>query len=442
MVQFLDELAAFAVAPLTNAETAMKVTRLSVLDWVAVGRAGADEPVAKILRDMTLSEAGATQATLFGSDQRVPARAAALVNGTTSHALDYDDTHFAHIGHPSVAVLPAALAIGETLQSSLPDVLEAALVGMELSIRVGIWLGRPHYQTGYHQTATAGAFGATAAAGRLLGLTLEQMRHALAISTTRASGLKVQFGTMGKPYNAGIAASNGVECAQLASRGFLSNPESMDSPFGFAATHHGTAAREEAVRGMGDEWLFEEVLHKFHACCHGLHAVLEAARDLDVAEPEIAEMTAYTHPRWMSVCNQLAPDTGLGAKFSFRTVLAMTALGQDTGALDTYSERVCAMPKLKALRERIDVREDAELSETAARLVVVRRDGIRLEAENDLMNLMPMSARETRLRGKATTLIGSEMASNLWSLLNGSGTARDLSEFVRAEKASAKPDFV
>ena len=442
MANFLNELAAFAVAPLSAAETALKVTRLSALDWVAVGRAGADEPVAKIVREMVLSEGGVPQASLFGSDGRVPARAAAMANGATSHALDYDDTHFAHIGHPSVAVFPAALAIGETLQASLRDVLEAALVGMELSIRVGVWLGRPHYQSGFHQTGTAGAFGATAAAGRLLGLNEEQMRHALAVAATRASGLKAQFGTMGKPYNAGIAASNGVECAQLASRGFLSNPDSLDGPFGFAATHQGTSEETAALAGLGQEWLFEDVLHKFHACCHGLHAVLEAAREIDVAEPEIAEMTAYTHPRWMTVCNQLFPDTGLGAKFSFRTVLAMSALGKDTGALDAYSEQVCAMPQLRALRERIEVHEDADLSETAARLVVLRRDGNRLEAENDLMDLMPMSTREIRLRDKATTLIGAELSASLWSVLNGSGTARDLSDYVRNASASAKPDFV
>ena len=120
----------------------------------------------------------------------------------------------------------------------------------------------------------------------------------------------------------------------------------------------------------------------------------------------------------------------------------MSALGKDTGALDAYSEQVCAMPQLRALRERIEVHEDANLSETAARLVVLRRDGNRLEAENDLMDLMPMSTREIRLRDKATTLIGAELSASLWSVLNGSGTARDLSDYVRNASASAKPDFV
>jgi 2-methylcitrate dehydratase PrpD len=247
---------------------------------------------------------------------------------------------------------------------------------------------------------------------------------------------------MGKPYNAGIAASNGLECAQLASRGFLSNPESFAGPFGFGATHHGMSALEDALSGIGNEWLFEDVSHKFHACCHGLHAVLEAARTLDLAEPEIADMTVHTHPRWMSVCNQLAPDTGLGAKFSYRTVLAMVALGHDTAALESYSERVCALPKLQALRERIEVREDSSLSETAARLLVTRRDGKRLEAVHDLLSPMPLSQREERVRAKAATLIGADVAGQVWTLLNGGGRAGDLAAFIAAEAASARPDFV
>ena len=92
---------------------ALRMMQLSMLDWAAVGVAGRDEPVARITRNLVLDEGGAPQAGLIGHPGRVPARAAALANGATSHALDYDDTHFAHIGHPSVAVIPAALAVGE-----------------------------------------------------------------------------------------------------------------------------------------------------------------------------------------------------------------------------------------------------------------------------------------------------------------------------------------
>jgi 2-methylcitrate dehydratase PrpD len=427
---FTARLARFAAGPLHATDDARLVTALSALDWLAVGRAGAQEPVAVILRDLALSEAGTAQAQMFGSDRAVPVRMAALVNGTTSHALDYDDTHFAHIGHPSVAVFPAALAVGEAFGKPLADVLDAALVGMELSVRVGIWLGRGHYQTGFHQTATAGAFGAAAAAGRLMGLDADRMGHVLGLTATRAAGLKAQFGTMGKPYNAGLAASARVEATQLVARGFAANPQAMEGPFGFGATHCGADEHDAALDGLGDRWLFEDVSHKFHACCHGLHAALEAARDLDLAAPEIAELTVRTHPRWMSVCNQAAPDTGLGAKFSYTTVLAMTALGHDTAQLDSYRDKICADPRLVALRQRIKVDADDGLSETEAELHLLRRDGARFEARHDLQTPMSLAQREDRVRTKAATLIGDALAGSAWDMLRHGGTAADFAGLI------------
>jgi 2-methylcitrate dehydratase PrpD len=258
-----DSLAGFArdAAP---AGPAAQVLRLSLLDWCAVAFAGRDEPVARALRAQAREEGGAPQAALVGAPVRAPARMAALVNGATSHALDYDDTHFAHIGHPSVAVIPAALAAGELAGASGADVQAAALVGAEASVRVGLWLGRGHYQAGFHQTATAGAFGATLAAARLLGLDHDQTVMALGLASTRASGLKGQFGTMGKPLNAGLAASTGVEAALWARHGVTSDTRGLEGPQGFGPTHHGAGAAG-ALDGLGRDWLFEGVHHKFHA---------------------------------------------------------------------------------------------------------------------------------------------------------------------------------
>ncbi len=418
-------IAEFASGPISTTQQARIVTSLSALDWVAVGRAGADEPVSRAVREMVLEEGGASQAALFGGD-RAPLRGATLVNGTVSHALDYDDTHFAHIGHPSVAVFPAALAIGEWGDHPLVDVLEAALVGMEISIRVGLWLGRGHYQAGFHQTATSGAFGAAVSAGRLLGFDAGQMKKVIGLTATRASGLKAQFGTMGKPYNAGVAASAGLETALLVHRGFEPNPDALEGTYGFGATHQGAAENDAALDRLGEAWLFESVSHKFHACCHGLHAALEAARQLDIAEPEVAEIKVQTHPRWMSVCNQTSPDTGLGAKFSYRTVIAMLALGYDTALPESYSAEVCADPRLISLRERITVEADESLSETQARLSILRRDGVRREASHDLLAPMSLSDREDRVREKAGKLIGADEADSIWSMLRSGGRAADL----------------
>jgi len=242
--EITKNIASFAVQTKSDQITlsAKNIARLSLLDWFAVSLAGTEEPVSKIVRELIISEGGTGRATVFGTHECFPPRAAALSNGATSHALDYDDTHFVHIGHPSVGVIPAATAIAQQINCSRQQWLDASLIGMEVACRVGDWLGRDHYQKGFHQTATSGSIGATAAVARLMELTVEQTCHALGLAATRTSGLKCQFGTMGKPYHAGMAASNGVEAGQLALAGFVSKPDALECEQGLAWTHHGTRA--------------------------------------------------------------------------------------------------------------------------------------------------------------------------------------------------------
>jgi len=375
------------------------IMRLSVLDWAACGIAGqADGTFSRWAASMP----GEGGATCFDGCARDGARAA-LINGTLSHALDYDDTHFAHIGHPSVVVVSAALAMAEMQGAGLSRMIDAALVGAEASVAVGLWLGRGHYQIGYHQTATAGAFGATVAACRVLGLEAAQARHALGLCATMASGLKGQFGTMGKPLNAGLAARTGVEAASWAWAGMTAAPDGLAGPSGFGATHHGT---DEPV---GFAWRMGGVSHKFHACCHGLHAALEAVRGVDLAAAQ--RIIVHTHPRWMSVCNQVAPDTGLGVKFSYAHVLAMLAQGLDTGDIAAFSDACATDAALVAYRGRVRVVPDEGLSEMQARVVV---DGV--DHFHDLDAAMPLGSRAARIHAKAQALVG-KRAADLWSVI-------------------------
>ncbi|MEM6677283.1 MAG: MmgE/PrpD family protein [Pseudomonadota bacterium] len=420
-------LARFATALPAEAlsETALAVARLSLLDFAAVALAGRQEPVARILRGEALRDGGRGEAGIIGGDPgaRVPARAAAMTNGATGHALDYDDTHFGYVGHPSVAVFPAALAMAEAEGRTGREALEAALIGMEAACRVGAWLGTQHYNHGFHQTATAGAFGATLAAARLLGLDAETAAMALGIAATRASGLKSQFGTMGKPLNAGIAAANGIECARLAAAGLVSRPEALDGPQGFGETHAGENAAPSAVLdGLGERWQFEAVSHKFHACCHGLHAMLEALGALWAGGLSVAELSAVivtVNPRWLRVCNIERPATGLEAKFSYRLTAAMALTGRDTGALESYSDAACADPDLLALRERVSVETDPSIADTAAQVVIHCRDGTTRDAAHDLAAAEPLSVRSQKVRAKAGTLLGEAHAGAITARIEG-----------------------
>jgi 2-methylcitrate dehydratase PrpD len=403
--------------------SAKAVARLSMLDWSAVMLAGLGEPVSVMVRRMVAEEGGAPAATVFGLDDKRPARAAALANGAASHALDYDDTHFAYVGHPSVAVLPAALAIAEKTNASGAELLEAFLIGVETACRVGRFLGSSHYQRGFHQTATSGAFGATAACARLMALSVEQTRHALGIAATRASGLKSQFGTMGKPFHAGMAAANGVEAATLASFGLISRPDGIECEQGFAGTHAGGGGEaKELFADLGHTFWFENVSYKHHACCHGTHAVLEVLA-LIRNEPSfdvgaVTGVTIQVNPRWLRVCDIAEPKTGLEAKFSYRLTAAMALAGVDTAALASFDDAICQRPDLVRLRDIVTVKGEDAIADTAATVEVQLAPGATLAGKFDLDDAVPLAMQQEKLRAKAASLIGAPAAERLWQVIS------------------------
>ncbi|MDA0962688.1 MAG: MmgE/PrpD family protein, partial [Proteobacteria bacterium] len=209
------------------------------------------------------------------------------------------------------------------------------------------------------------------------------------------------------------------------------DPAALDGPYGFGATHHGVAD-PAALAGLGEDWLFEGVSHKFHACCHGLHAALEALAGADIAGPEVAQIAVATHLRWLSVCNQPAPTTGLGAKFSYRTALALRVAGHDTAALSTWSDALATAPQITALRDRISVAGDESLGELHARLTLTRKDGAQIEAFHDLDAPMPLADRAARVTAKARALIGQPLADEAAALLQGDApVSRFTALFIR-----------
>ena len=220
---------------------ALTVAKQCVLDWYGVTLAGSNEPVARILREEIATSAQGPS-SIAGFNLRCSPVDAALINGATSHALDYDDVH-PLIGHPTAAVLPAVLSIAEAKGRSGMDVLRAFIAGYEAAGFVGSLVMRSHYERGFHSTATVGSFGAAAAAGLLLDLDEAQMAVAFGLAGTQAAGLKSMFGTMAKPFHAGRAAANGVLAARLAARGFTANPGVLEVAQGFVATQSDSERR-------------------------------------------------------------------------------------------------------------------------------------------------------------------------------------------------------
>ena len=161
---------------------------------------------------------------MLGRAERVDILHAALLNGISSHVLDFDDTHARAI-HPSAPVLPALLALAEWRKVSGADLVHAFVLGVEAEERVGLSVFPEHYEAGWHITGTAGVFGAAAAAGKLLGLDERQMAWALGIAATQSAGLREMFGSMCKSLHPGRAAQNGLTAALLAAKNFTSSEQ-------------------------------------------------------------------------------------------------------------------------------------------------------------------------------------------------------------------------
>src|SRR5439155_18377485 len=249
-------------------DDALVVAKTCILDWLGCALAGSREPLSDIL---VTEAANHGPASLIGRSQTTSTHWAALVNGATGHALDFDDTHLVMSGHPTVPVLPGVLALAESEHASGAELLRAFVAGVETECRLGAVLGIGHYAAGFHATATLGTFGAAAACASLLDLTEDQWLHAFGIAGIEAAGLKSVFGTMAKPFQAGKASANGLLAAILAARGFTSATDIVEVVQGFAATHAGNAD-ESALDNYEGRFLVRDTVFKHHASCYLTHS--------------------------------------------------------------------------------------------------------------------------------------------------------------------------
>ena len=343
-------------------EDVVELARQCLLDWIGVALAGSVEPAATLLADELLEHRSADGGvTLVGRGERLPVLDAALVNGTASHALDYDDVNEAMTGHPSVPVLPALLALAEQRHCSGRAVAAAFVAGYETECRVARAVGVEHYLRGFHTTGTAGAFGAAAACAHLLGLDCDATATALGIAATQAAGLKSMFGTMCKPLHAGKAASNGLLAARLAARGYTTAPGAVETVQGFAETHSDGLDPERGLRRPRAQWHLRDNLFKYHAACFATHSSIEGLRGVRAEhgiEPgDIEQVTIHANPMQMRMCAIPDPVTGLEAKFSLRQTAAMTLTGRDTSATASFDAGVLD-DAVVALRSRVTVAVD------------------------------------------------------------------------------------
>lgn len=420
-------------------DDAVTVARQCILDWFAVTLPGAAEPAVTILRDELLEDGAAPIASLVGSAERTSLVNAALINGTASHAIDYDDVNMAILGHPTVAILPGLLALAETRAASARDVITAFVAGYDVACRTGALMSPGHYQHGFHATATVGSVGAAAACARLLGLDPGQSATAYGISATSAAGLKSMFGTMCKPLHAGHAARNGLQAARLAARGFTSRQDALECAQGFAATQSVDFNPEAAMLDAPLDHHIRENLFKYHAACYLTHGAIEAGialrRRHAVSSNAIEAIAMRVPPVADRVCNLAAPRTGLEAKFSLRLTVAMALAGRDTAAITTYDDAVTRDPELVRLRDLATIEFDDSLPEAKAEIAIRTLDGARHVALHDAgvadTDFARQGARlETKFRALVGPVLGRVQAGELVSALSSFGDGCTIGEIM------------
>jgi 2-methylcitrate dehydratase PrpD len=358
---------------------ARQLVRQCALDYVAVTLAGACEPLTAMVLAELAEQGGAPDATIVLHGGKLPALSAALVNGTAAHALDYDDVNLAMPGHPSVAILPALLALGEETRASGADLMAAFVAGYETQCSIGLLVAPSHYDDGFHATGTIGAFGAAVACAHLMNLDAERTTHALGIAGTQAAGLRSLFGTMCKPFHAGKASHNGALAARLAKRGFVARPDVLECDQGFARTHSADFDLDRALAPPPLGLHLRANLFKYHAACYLTHAAIEAARSLKaqhaIAPEQVQSVRIRVDRGCAGVCNIAEPRTGLEAKFSLRFTVALALAGADTSKLSVYSDAAAHDDALNRLRDRVTVEFASGWPITLAEVEIALDDG-------------------------------------------------------------------
>lgn len=377
----------------------IEAAKKAFADTVACMLAGASEESVRILRKLAASNSGQGRCSMVGRGQGVDPRSAALVNGTAGHSLDYDDVLLLMPGHPSVAVLPAVLAMAEETGASGDDLLRAYIIGIEMCGRFGDPIRITHYKRGWHATGTIGAFGALAGVAALMKLDERAVTNALGILTSLLGGVQRNFGTMTKPLHAGQGAANAVWAALAAREGFTADPAILESPGGFFEVFNGTVPE-----GFGnvEAFLAPSVIEdpglalKRFPCNYALHRNADAFSEIlstnglksgDIERVECLLPPGETRPMMRS-----RPASGLEAKFSLEYVLAAVAIDGRLG-FDTFTDEAARRPELVDFLPKVTKRESAEcagasdsrmqggIGQGRSRVIVTARDGKTYSAE-------------------------------------------------------------
>lgn len=344
-----------------------KLAKTALIDYVGVTYIGAWVEESEPIKKYVFSKPQNNECKAIGLDGYYSMEDAALMNGFFSHALDYDDAGL--VGHPSAVLMSTCFACGETMAITGVELMTAYIIGYEVSVKLADALMPMLTSNGWHGTPVFGTVGAAVVAGRIFGLSKEQMIHAIGIATTMASGHMENFGTLSKPFHAGMAASNGIKAVKLAKVGLTASETAIEGECGYAKLFAHTEISEEDLT-LGADWrLFsQDLLLKKYPCCSAAHTALNGIE-------EICKENALTHkdikkiivgvPKF-TLINLIHPEprNSIEARFSMNYALASLIVTGEFG-IASFSEKALHNEDVRALMKKIEMKESEEFKETA-----------------------------------------------------------------------------
>ena len=290
---------------------------------------------------------------------------AAMANAAASHVAEQDDVHNGSVFHPATVVFPPVLAVAQAIGASGAQLITAAVVGYEVGIRVGEFLGRSHYRV-FHTTGTAGTLAAAAAVGHLLGLNALQMQHAFGSAGTQSAGLWEFLRTAAdsKQLHTAHAAGAGLMAAYLAKDNFTGAAQILEGPQGMAAGMSSDADVRKLTDGLGTRWATAETSFKYHASCRHTHpaadALLKVMQDNHLQLSDLARVITHVHQGAIDVLGPVThPSTVHQSKFSMGTVLALVARFEHAGLSEF--DRYFKDEVTQTLRDKVEMVLDDEV---------------------------------------------------------------------------------
>jgi 2-methylcitrate dehydratase PrpD len=408
------------------------------LNWLgcAVGASSHEATSAALAAVRMLQPA--PQASIVGRTDQVDMASAALINGISSHTFDFDDTHLKTIIHPAGPVASALLALAEHTRASGRALIDALVIGIDVSCRIGNAMYPDHYDRGWHITGSTGTVGAAAACARLLGLSVDQCQMAMGIAASQPVGMREQFGTMTKPFHPGGAARAGLMSALLAQQGFTASPCALEAPRGMMQTISTKNDWREVTDQLGQRFEIAFNTYKPFACGIVVHPSIDACAQLraqGVRAEEIARIDLRVHSLVLELTGKKEPADGLQAKFSvYHGCAAGLIFGMAAEA--EFSDAVVTRPDVVALRRKVVAVVDDSIDEASADVVATLTDGRQFHvfvehAIGSVQNPMTDAQLEAKFHGLSDPVLGSAATNDLLTACWKLGAAPDVGQIIR-----------